>query len=139
LIILGGTYHRSPEDPMPVIRAAAAPTFKLHGIFVTGLAAPSRGSCESSVWRLRLPAGAPAVEHTVDREEIFVALAGRAVAVLDGESNELGAGDTLVVPANHLFSLSTGDSDGFEALAVAPAGVRATIPPGPAFAPPWTE
>jgi mannose-6-phosphate isomerase-like protein (cupin superfamily) len=123
---------------MPVIRAAAAPTFNLHGISVTGLAAPSRGSQESSVWRLRLPPGAPPVEHTMDREEIFVALAGHAVATVDGQRIELGAGDTLVVPAEHPFSLSTRENEAFEALAVAPAGMRATIPPGPPFAPPWT-
>jgi mannose-6-phosphate isomerase-like protein (cupin superfamily) len=124
---------------MPIIRAAAAPTYDLYGISVTGLAAPSRGSRESSVWRLRLPPGAPAVEHTVDREEIFVALAGRAVATVDGESTELGAGDTLVVPAGHPFSLATPAGDAFEALAIAPVGVRATVPPNPPFAPPWTE
>ena len=124
---------------MPVIRAAAAPTFDMYGLSVTGLAAPSRGSHESSVWRVRLPPGAPAVEHTMDREEIFVALAGRAVATLDGQSFELGVGDTLVVPAHHPFSLGTREGELFEALAVAPAGVRATIPPGAPFAPPWTE
>ena len=124
---------------MPIIRAAAAPTFDLHGISVIGLAAPSRGARESSVWRLRLPPGAPAVEHTVDREEIFVALAGRAVATVDGQSSEITVGDTLVVPPGHLFSLATPTGEAFEALAVAPVGVRATIPPGPPFAPPWTE
>jgi mannose-6-phosphate isomerase-like protein (cupin superfamily) len=124
---------------MPIIRAASAPTFSLHGISVTGLAAPSRGSRESSVWRLHLPPGAPAVEHTVDREEIFVALAGRAMATLDGETIELAPGDTLVVPPEHPFSLATPEGTSFEALAIAPCGVRATLPPGPPFAPPWTE
>jgi mannose-6-phosphate isomerase-like protein (cupin superfamily) len=139
LIIFGETLSRRRRIAMPVIRAAAAPTFNLHGISVTGLAAPSRGSQESSVWRVRLPPGAPPVEHTVDREEIFVALSGHAVVTLDGQSFELGVGDTLVVPANHPFSLGTRAGELFEALAVAPAGVRATIPPGPPFAPPWTE
>lgn len=124
---------------MPIIRAAAAPTYNLHGLFVTGLAAPSRGSRESSVWRLRLPPGAPAIEHTVDREEIFVALAGRALATLDGQSSELDVGDTFVVPPGHPFSLATAAGETFEALAIAPVGVRATVPPGPPFAPPWTE
>jgi quercetin dioxygenase-like cupin family protein len=123
---------------MPIIRAAAAPTFNVHGLSVTGLAAPSRGSRESSVWRVRLPPGAPAVEHTLDREEIFVALDGRAIATVDGERFELNPGDTLVVPPGQLFSLATADQS-FEALAVARAGVRATVPPGPPFAPPWTE
>lgn len=124
---------------MPIIRAAAAPTFKMHGLSVTGLAAPSRGSSESSVWRLFLPPGAPGVEHTVDREEIFVALAGRAVAKVDGQRLDLTVGDTLIVPAGVPFSLATGEGEGFEALAIAPVGVRATVPPGPPFAPPWTE
>jgi quercetin dioxygenase-like cupin family protein len=124
---------------MPIIRAAAAPTFNVYGISVTGLAAPSRGARESNVWRLRLPPSAPAVEHTVDREEIFVALAGRAVATVDGQSSDLGVGDTLVVPAGHPFSLATPPGEAFEALVVAPVGMRATVPPGPPFAPPWTE
>jgi mannose-6-phosphate isomerase-like protein (cupin superfamily) len=124
---------------MPIIRANSAPTFNLYGISVTGLAAPSRGSSESSVWRLRLPPGAPAVEHTVDREEIFVALAGRAMATVDGQSSDIGAGDTLVVPPGHPFSLATPPGDSFEALVVAPVGMRATVPPGPPVAPPWTE
>ena len=124
---------------MPIIRAAAAPTFNLYGISVIGLAAPSRGSSECSVWRLLLPPGAPAVEHTVDREEIFVALAGRAVATINGQSSEIAVGDTLVVPPGHPFSLATPGGEAFEALVVAPVGVRATVPPGPPFAPPWTE
>jgi len=124
---------------MPIIRAAAAPTFNLHGISVTGLAAPSRGSRESNVWRLLLPPGAPAVEHTVDREEIFVALAGCAVATVDGQISEIAGGDTLVVPPGHPFSLANPGGASFEALVVAPVGMRATVPPGPPFSPPWTE
>lgn len=124
---------------MPIIRAAAAPTFTLPGISVIGLAAPSRGSRECSVWRVLLPPGAPAVEHTVDREEIFVALAGRAVALIDGQRSEIAVGDTLVVSPGHLFSLAPEGGEAFEALAVAPVGVRVSVPPGPAFAPPWTE
>jgi hypothetical protein len=44
-----------------------------------------------------------------------------------------------VVPPGHPFSLGTPDGEAFEALAVAPVGVRATVPPGPAIAPPWIE
>ncbi len=123
---------------MPLIRNDEAPHFDLHGASFRGLAAPSRGSKETSVWRVSLPPGAPGAAHSVDREEIFVALAGRAVATLDGQKHGLGPGDTLIVPAGMTFSLENPGSEAFEALAVAPAGVRAKLPGGEPFAPPWT-
>jgi mannose-6-phosphate isomerase-like protein (cupin superfamily) len=74
----------------------------------------------------------------LDREEIFVALSGRALATLEGKHHELCAGDTLIVPAGLTFSLANPGTEAFEALAVAPAGVRAQLPGGEPFAPPWT-
>lgn len=124
---------------MPIIRAENAPSFNLSGLAVVGLAAPSRGSRETSVWRLSLPPGAPGVAHSVDREEIFVALAGCAVATLDDRRIEVRAGDTLIVPAGQVFSLGNSSPEPFEAIAVAPVGVRAQMPSGEPFAPPWTE
>src|SRR6476659_1411388 len=90
---------------MPIIKASSAPRFDIHGISVTGLAAPSRGARETCVWHLVLQPGAPGAPHTVDHEEIFVVLSGRARATLGGETHELGAGDALIVPANELFSI----------------------------------
>jgi mannose-6-phosphate isomerase-like protein (cupin superfamily) len=83
--------------------------------------------------------GAPGVAHSVDREEIFLALSGTALATLGDERHELRAGDVLIVPAGQTFSLANPNSAAFEAIAIAPVGVRATIPGGAAFAPPWTE
>jgi len=122
---------------MPVIRAENAPQFTLPGLNVTGLAAPSRGARETSVWRLRLEPGAPGAAHSVDREEIFVALAGRALATLGGEALELRAGDALVVPAGHTFSLAGVGAEVFEAVALVPVGALARMPEGEPFAPPW--
>jgi mannose-6-phosphate isomerase-like protein (cupin superfamily) len=127
------------ESSMPVIRAENAPQFALPGLSVTGLAAPSRGARETSVWRVRVEPGVTGTPHTVDREEIFVALSGKAVALLGGERFELGAGDTLVVPPAVEFSLANPGTEGFEAMAVAPAGIRASMPQGEPFAPPWTR
>jgi quercetin dioxygenase-like cupin family protein len=123
---------------MPVIRAENSPSFALPGLAVIGLASPSRGSSETSVWRLSLAPGAPGVEHSVDREEIFVALAGVATATLGGERFELRAGDALVVPADQSFALGNPGPDAFEAVALAPVGVRARMGNGELFAPPWT-
>jgi quercetin dioxygenase-like cupin family protein len=124
---------------MPMIRAANTQKFSIPGLTVTGLAAPSGGSCETSVWRLHLAPDAPGHAHSLDREEIFVALSGRANVTLGGELLEFGPGDVLVVPAGVSFSLAGAGGDGFEAVAVAPVGVRVRFPGGEAFAPPWTE
>src|SRR5437870_5685975 len=90
---------------MAVIRALHAPSFQLPGLAVTGLASPSRGARETSVWRITLSPGAPGAEHSVDREEIFLVLKGRAQATLAGEELLLDAGDLFIVPAGQLFSL----------------------------------
>lgn len=123
---------------MPVIPSSSAPQFTLPGLTVTGLAAPSRGARETCVWRLALAAGAPGTLHTVDHEEIFVVLAGRAVAIVDGERAELSPGDALIVPAQQPFSLANPHGEVFEAIAVLPVGGRAAMPAGAPFAPPWT-
>ena len=123
---------------MPLIRAATAPTFDLPGLTVIGLASPSRGARETSAWRLTLAPGTPGLPHSVDREEIFVALSGRASVTLGDESFELGAGDALVVPAEQVFSLANLGPDAFEAVALVPVGALARISNDEAFSPPWT-
>jgi mannose-6-phosphate isomerase-like protein (cupin superfamily) len=123
---------------MPIIRAEEAPSFILADLAVVGLAAPSRGSRETSVWRINLASGAPGVAHSVDREEIFVALAGCAVAIVGDERIEVRAGDALIVPAGQVFSLSNPGPVLFDAVAVAPVGIRAKLSNGESFAPPWS-
>lgn len=123
---------------MPIIRSSAAPQFTIPGHTVTGLAAPSRGARETCVWRLALAARTPGTVHTVDREEIFVVLTGRAVATLAGDTLDLAPGDALIVPAEQPFSLANPHPEPFEAIAVLPVGSLATMPAGAPFAPPWT-
>ncbi len=124
---------------MPVIKSSAAPAFALPFLSVTGLAAPSRGARETCVWRLALAPGAPGTVHAVDREEIFVALAGHATATLGDESLSLGPGDALIVPAGQSFALANPGVEPFEAIAVLPVGGQAMLPAGQAFTPPWAE
>ncbi|HEY6175807.1 MAG TPA: cupin domain-containing protein [Kofleriaceae bacterium] len=123
---------------MPIIASSSAPQFVLPGLTVTGLAAPSRGARETCVWRLALAANTPGTPHTVDREEIFVVLAGRAVATVGGVSSELAPGDALIVPAQESFSLANPHAEVFEAIAVLPVGGLAAMPSGAPFSPPWT-
>jgi len=123
---------------MPVITAAAAPTFELPHLRVTGLAAPSRGATETCVWRIRLEPGTPGTLHSVDREEIFVALAGEAEAEVGGEAIVVRPGDALIIPAGASFALGNRGTEPFEAMAVLPVGGRAAMPGSAPFSPPWT-
>jgi quercetin dioxygenase-like cupin family protein len=124
---------------MPIISRVSAPTFPLEHASFVGLAAPSRGATETSVWEVTLAPGAPALEHSLDREEVLVAVAGRAVARIDGQAHEVGAGDAIVVPAHRPFSLANPHATPFVAVAVLPVGGRATIAGGAPFVPPWAE
>ena len=126
---------------MPIISSTQAPTYALDDAVFTGLAAPSRGSTETAVWRVRLSSTEPGGVHTLDREEVLVALTGRAVATLDGTEHEVAAGDAVVVPAGVTFALRCAETDdgepGFEAVAVLPVGARACMTGGEPFVPPW--
>lgn len=122
---------------MPLVSGATAPQFTLPHATFTGLASPSRGSSESSVWRVTIAAGAGPAPHTLSREEIFVALSGAAVATIGSDTFAVAAGDTLVVPPGVLFSLANPHSEPFEAVCVLPVGGTACLPDGAPFVPPW--
>jgi quercetin dioxygenase-like cupin family protein len=122
---------------MPMLKSSDAPTFTLDGLTVTGLASPSRGSRETSTWRVVLSPGCSGTQHSVDREEIFVVLAGTAVATLDDMQIALAAGDTLIVPPHTPFSLANPSAAPCEAIAIFPVGGRAMIPAREPFVPPW--
>jgi quercetin dioxygenase-like cupin family protein len=122
--------------PSPVITAADAPTFALPGIHFTGLAAPSRGARESLVWTVSIAPGTPGAPHQLTREEILVALEGRARVTIAGVDYELEAGGAVIVPAHTDFSLENPYDNPFCAVAVLPAGAEAVMD-GSTFVPPW--
>jgi mannose-6-phosphate isomerase-like protein (cupin superfamily) len=81
----------------------------------------------------------PGVEHSMDREEVFVAVAGRALATVGGDEAPLAAGDALVVPAGRRFSLANPSAEPFRAVVALPVGGRASMPGQAPFVPPWAE
>jgi mannose-6-phosphate isomerase-like protein (cupin superfamily) len=121
-----------------LIKASAAPTFQIPGLSVVALAAPSRGSAETCVWRITMAPGTPATPHALDREEIFVALSGQARLDVGDQHQAFASGDALVVPAGETLMLSNPGPEPFTALAVLPVGGQAVLPGGERFSPPWT-
>lgn len=123
---------------MHLIKRIDAPEFEHDGTTATGYAAPSRGASETSLWRIRLAPGCGSPLHRLDREEVVLALAGRATARTGDSDHALEAGDCLVVPAQVAFTLEATGGQPFEAVCCLPAGGQATVlPDGPSFVPPW--
>jgi mannose-6-phosphate isomerase-like protein (cupin superfamily) len=121
---------------MPLIRSQDAPSFTVGSLTVTGLASPSRHSQETCVWRVHVEPDSSGVEHSVDREEIFLALAGSADFVVDGVVTTVHGGDAFVVPAHTPFALVVRDA-AFDAVCVLPVGGQASFVGGEPFVPPW--
>jgi mannose-6-phosphate isomerase-like protein (cupin superfamily) len=122
---------------MTIIRSQDAPRFGQDGVEVTGLASPSRGCETVSAWRVVLQPGAGSPEHALTSDEAFVALSGRARVVLDGEAQELAAGDCLVVAPARRFSIHNDGTEPFEAVACMAAGGEAILDDEQRLVPPW--
>lgn len=123
---------------MPVTRNDDATTWDLPGTHFTGLASPSRGdSRDISVWRLVLDPYAEGGAHHVTRTEVFAVVAGTALVRIDGRTETIGRGDTLVVPPDIEFALGNPAEDAFEAIVCLPAGGQAALPGGAPFTPQW--
>jgi len=120
-----------------IISSQDAPVFRQHGATAVGYASPSRGATDLSLWRLSIAPREASPPHSLSREEVFLALSGSAVAVIDGTEHPFAEGDCLVVPTGVPFVLIAGDA-GLDAVCAMAAGGQATLlPDGPTISPPW--
>lgn len=124
---------------MPFISAEQAPRFELHGAAFVGLASPSRGSTDNSVWMVTLLDSSQAVPHRLTREETLVCIEGRALASLSGEIFEMTPGSAIVIPPDTEFSIRNPHAAPFRAVAVLPVGGQAAIAGQQPFTPPWAR
>jgi quercetin dioxygenase-like cupin family protein len=93
---------------MPIERAADHPTFELGGNAITSLAAPSRGSDETALFRIDLPAGGALPAHHHDHFDVFTVTAGSATMHIGDDESQISAGDGVVVPAEIVHWLEAG-------------------------------
>ena len=121
---------------MAVITAPTTPTHDLSGTRFTSLATPSRGSSETSVWRVTIEPGVEPTPHRLTREEVFVVLDGTARVTLDGAEAIAHAGDAIVVPADTDFALGNAGADDLQLMCCLPVGGQAITAQG-SFVPPW--
>ncbi len=122
---------------MTILLTPSAPRFELPGLVFTGLASPSRGSADLCTWRLEVEPGFASPDaHTLDRDEVFMVVAG--TIRLSPDDAPIETGGAAVVPAGTPIQLSTVGDDPAEVIVAISAGFRATAEDGTEIGtPPW--
>ncbi|MFR0356441.1 cupin domain-containing protein [Streptomyces sediminimaris] len=124
---------------MPVIRTSQAVTHEIHGARFVSYATPLTGSRELCAWRGEIPPRTEAPVHTVSREEIFHLLVGELLITLDGRTERVTAGDTVVVnPGTALGVENPGDQTAISWVTTS-IGLEAELADGTRITPPWAN
>lgn len=105
---------------------------------MTTLASPATADSASlSLWRVEMAGGAQGPAHSFDSEQIWTVVEG-SVKIRVGESaTELGAGDTIVIPASVERQIEAPKGAELLVCGMADAVVTATGEPEPRGTPDW--
>jgi quercetin dioxygenase-like cupin family protein len=76
---------------------------------VTGGPVWGAASKELNATKLVWPAGEQIAEHVADRDVVYVVVEGSVTLTVDGDANELSAGDVLIVEQGTRRSLLVGE------------------------------
>ena len=124
---------------MPIVRSSEAVTHEIHGARFVSYATPRSGSKELCAWRGEIPAGTKAPAHTVSREEIFHLLDGELLITLDGRTDRITAGDTVIINAGATLTVENpADRTAFSWVTTS-IGLEAHLADGTRIVPPWAN
>jgi len=124
---------------MPVVRASEAVTHEIHGARFVSFATPLTGSKELCAWRGEIPAGTKAPAHTVNREEIFHLLDGELLITLDGRTDRIRAGDTLIINPGATLAVENPTDRTAVSWVTTSIGLEAVLADGTRITPPWAN
>ncbi|MFF7972970.1 cupin domain-containing protein [Streptomyces sp. NPDC007905] len=124
---------------MPVVRSAEAVTHEIHGTRFVSYATPRTGSRELCAWRGEIPAGTRAPAHTVNREEIFHLLVGELLISLDGRTERVSAGDTVIINAGTTLAVENPTDHTAISWVATSVGLEARLADGTRITPPWAN
>ncbi|MFE9094796.1 cupin domain-containing protein [Streptomyces sp. NPDC007264] len=122
---------------MPVVRSSEAVTHEMHGARFVSYATSLNGSRELCAWRGEIPGGTRAPLHTVTREEIFHLLSGELLITLDGRTERITAGDTVIVNRGATLGVENPTPDTAVSWVTTSIGLEAELADGTRVAPPW--
>ncbi|WP_328870312.1 cupin domain-containing protein [Streptomyces sp. NBC_00287] len=124
---------------MPVIRSSDAVTHEIHGARFVSYATPRTGSKELCAWRGEVPPGTKAPAHTVNREEILHVLLGNLRVTLDGRTDDIGAGDTLIINPGATLAVENPTDQTAITWVTTSIGLTADLADGTRITPPWAN
>jgi quercetin dioxygenase-like cupin family protein len=124
---------------MPVVRTSHAVTHEVHGARFVSYATPLTGSKELCAWRGEIPAGTKAPAHTVNREEIFHLLVGELLMTLDGHTERISAGDTVIVNPGATLVVENPTDHTAISWVTTSIGLVARLADGTRITPPWAN
>jgi quercetin dioxygenase-like cupin family protein len=124
---------------MPVVRSSEAVVHEIHGVRFVSYATPLSGSKELCAWRGEIPAGAKGPLHTVNREEIFHLLTGELLITLDGRTERITAGDTVIINPGATLGIENPTQETATAWVTTSIGLQAELADGSVLTPPWAS
>ncbi|MFF7124854.1 MULTISPECIES: cupin domain-containing protein [unclassified Streptomyces] len=124
---------------MPVVRSSEAVTHEIHGARFVSYATPLTGSKELCAWRGEIPAGTDAPAHTVNREEIFHLLVGELLITLDGRTERISAGDTVIINSGATLAVQNPTDHTAISWVTTSVGLTAELADGTVITPPWAN
>ncbi|RZJ44383.1 MAG: cupin domain-containing protein [Brevundimonas sp.] len=123
---------------MSVIHADQSRRSETPNAVMTTLASPTLGGSALALWRVEMTPGAVGPEHRFDVEQIWTLVAGAGDVVIEGLSQAVGPGDTVVLRAGELRQVRADAVTGLQAFVVAPGQARAILADGTdRGVPPW--
>ncbi|MBB6345718.1 quercetin dioxygenase-like cupin family protein [Nonomuraea muscovyensis] len=124
---------------MTVIRGTDARRSETANGVMTTFASPSQGGASRSLWRVDAKPGAEGPLHDFDGEQVWTWLTGAATVELGGQTYQVAAGDTVVMPPRTVRRVLADPDEGYAAVVTAPAGARALAAEGDGDygVPPW--
>ncbi|MFF4348187.1 cupin domain-containing protein [Streptomyces sp. NPDC001530] len=124
---------------MPVIRSSEAIVHEIHGARFVSYATPLSGSKELCAWRGEIPARHQAPVHTVNREEIFHLLSGELLITLDGRTETVTAGDTVIINPGATLGVENPTDEVAISWVTTSIGLQAELADGSVLTPPWAN
>jgi mannose-6-phosphate isomerase-like protein (cupin superfamily) len=122
---------------MTVLHAPPTHTHELGPVTFTALATPSRGTKQTTLWKIDVPVGAPPTPHALSNEELFIVTQGSALVRIGDIDTVAKVGDCIVIPAETVFELTNAGNIALSLLSCMPAGTE-VIMGEVRFVPPWT-
>ncbi|MFB7248137.1 cupin domain-containing protein [Streptomyces populi] len=124
---------------MPVVRSSEAVVHEVHGARFVSYASPRSGSKELCAWRAEIPARHRAPVHTVDREEVIHLLSGELLVTLDGRTERITAGDTVIITPGATLGIENPTQEAALSWVTTSIGLRAELADGSVLTPEWAN